>query len=165
MYRRFADKDALLRAAFLHVLRQSKQANQETLQSLLLCDSLAATARALITLLFAQYRQHPQLLRALSRFVDADPDLEFVREARLLIRANLDVVVDVLLRHGGEIAHAAPEAVLRFAVLNAACSIEVFALDPNSLWHVAPAMSDVQLADSLVHAFVACLKTPPAAAL
>ncbi len=162
VYRRFADKDALLRAAFLHALKQSSQANQQQLETLLLGDSLAATSVKLIGLLFDQYRQHPHLLRALSRFIDTDSDQEFVREARALIRANVDLVVSVLLRHQDEIRHTPPEPALRFAVLNATCSIETFALDPHSLWHVEPSISDRELADRLVHGFVAYLRTPPA---
>ncbi|MES2102934.1 MAG: TetR/AcrR family transcriptional regulator [Pseudomonadota bacterium] len=162
VYRRFADKDALLRAAFLHTLRQSNQANGQQLETLLLGNSLAATTGKLIGLLFDQYRQHPHLLRALSRFIDTDSDQEFTREARAMIRANVDLVVKVLLKHQDEISHAPPEPALRFAMLNATCSIETFALDPHSLWHVEPSISDRELADRLAHSFVAYLRTPPA---
>jgi AcrR family transcriptional regulator len=163
VYRRFADKNALLRAAFLHALEQSNEANRGMLDTLMQGDSLAATVRKLITLLFDQYRQHPHFLRALSRFIDADSDQAFVQEARTILRANVDLVVGVLLKHRGEIAHASPEPALRFMVLNAGCSIETFALDPHSLWHVEPSISDAELADSLVHCFVAHLTTAASA--
>ena len=159
VYRRFADKDALLRAAFLHALRLSGEANGERLEKLLLRDSLDATARQLMAMLFEQYRRHPRLLRALSRFVDADSDKVFVHEARSLIRANVEAVVDVVLTHRNEIAHADPRGALQFAVLNAACSIEVFALDPNSVWHAGPAIADDELAERLCASFVAYLQT------
>lgn len=163
VYRRFDDKNALLRAAFLHVLKQTNQANHQLLETMLLGDCLAATARKLVILLFDQHRQHPRLLRALSRFIDADSDQAFVHEARTILRANVDLVVDVLLKHRSEIARTPPEPALRFIVLNVACSIETFALDPYSLWHVEPSISDAELADSLVHCFVAHLKTAASA--
>jgi hypothetical protein len=79
-----------------------------------------------------------------------------------MIRANVDLVVKVLLKHQDEISHTPPESALRFAVLNATCSIETFALDPHSLWHVEPSISDRELADRLAHGFVTYLRTPPA---
>jgi AcrR family transcriptional regulator len=154
VYRRFADKNALLRAAFLHALTQSNQANLQLLQAQLLGDSLAATARKLVNLLFDQYRQHPRFLRALSRFVDADSDQEFVRKVRVILGANVDLLVDVLLTHRSEIQQASPERAVRFAVLHATCSIEAFTLDPQSIWHVEPSISCEELTDRLVHSFV-----------
>lgn len=157
VYRRFVDKNALLRAAFLHALTQSNTSNRSLLEVQLLGDSLAASARKLVKLLFDQYQRHPHFLRALSRFIDADSDQEFVRQARAIIGANLTLVVDVLLAHRNEIRHALAEPALRFAVLNATCSIEVFALDRHAIWHVEPAISAAVLSDSLVHSFVAYL--------
>src|SRR5579859_4650526 len=88
IYRRFRDKDALLRAAFLHVLELSAQGNAQRLPKLLLRPTLEASARRLVALVLAQYRQHPQLLRALQRFVEADGDGPFAREARARMAAN-----------------------------------------------------------------------------
>ncbi len=163
VYRRFADKEALLRAAFLHVLKQSNQANHQQLESLILRDSLASTSKRLITMLFQQFQQHPHLLRALSHFIDADANSEFAHEARSMMSANVELIVEILLQHRGEIAHASPESALRFAVLNMTCSIETFTLDPRSLWHTEPSTSEAELAQSLVHGFIAYLTTPRAA--
>jgi AcrR family transcriptional regulator len=157
VYRRFVDKNALLRAAFLHALTQSNASNRGLLESRMLGASLATSARKLVTLLFDQYQRHPRFLRALSRFIDADSDQEFVREARAIIGANVDLLVDVLLAHRDEITHAPVEPALRFAVLNLACSIEVFVLDQHSIWHVEPAISAATLTDRLVYGFVAYL--------
>ena len=158
VYRRFIDKNALLRAAFLHALRQSNAGNHSQLAPLLLGDSLAASATRLASLLLSQYRQHPRFLRALSRFIDTDTDQTFVQEARTIIGANVTLLVDVLLAHRAEIGHALPEAALRFAVLNMTCSIEVYALDQHAIWHVEPAVSAEALVDNLVLGFVAYLK-------
>ncbi|WP_194270612.1 TetR/AcrR family transcriptional regulator [Glaciimonas soli] len=163
VYRRFADKEALLRAAFMHVLKQSNQANHQQLKTLILRDTLASTSKCLITLLFKQFQQHPHLFRALSHFIDADSNSEFANEARSIMSANVDVIVEILLMHRSEIAHGLPESALRFAVLNVTCSIETFTLDPRSLWHTEPSTSESELAESLVHSFVAYLTTSQAA--
>lgn len=154
VYRRFADKNALLRAAFLHALKESNASGAESLSSQLLGDTLAASVRKLVVMLFDQYQQHPHFLRALSQFIDADTDKLFVGEARAIIRANIDVIVDLLLQHRTEIKHAAPESALRFLVLNATCSIEAYSLDPNSMWHVEPCLSRADITEHLVHSFV-----------
>lgn len=164
VYRRFTDKNALLRAAFLHALVQSNEANQQLLQTHLTGSSLAASAGKLMTLLIDQYRQHPHFVRALSRFIEGDSDQEFVQQARALIGANVDLVVAALLAHQDEIAHAAPKQALRFAVLHATCSIEAYALDPQSIWHVEPAISPENFKAQLEHSFVAGLTAGPGCA-
>lgn len=160
VYRRFVDKNALLRAAFLHALAQSNQHNRDTMAAQVLGDTLAASAAKLVALLFAQYRQHPRFLRALSRFIDGDGDLEFIATARASIAANVDLLVEVLLAHRSEIAHELPERALRFAILNATCSIETYALDPSSIWRVEPCVTAEELTDNLVHSFLAYLTKP-----
>lgn len=163
IYRRYADKDALLRAAFLNVLQRSNDANREQLTELIVRDTLAASARRLITIQFEQYQRYPKLLLALTRFLDTDTDPAFVAEARRLIVSNLELSIGVLLAHRADIVHAAPEAALRFAVLNATSTIEIFAQYPQALWHMAPGIDAAQLADHLVHGFVSFLTTPPPA--
>jgi AcrR family transcriptional regulator len=161
VYRRFADKNALLRAAFLHALTQSNQDNRAQLSEMLLGPSLADTAARLVALMFEQYRRHPRFLRALSLFVDTDTDARFVGQARAILRANIDLVVEVLLVHSKDIAHPDPAAALRFLVLHIGCAIETFALEPHSMWHAAPALSAEELAGQLVHTFLAHLGTAP----
>jgi hypothetical protein len=112
---------------------------------------------------FEQYQRNPKLLLALTRFIDIDTDPAFIAVARRLVAANVELGIGVLMTHRAEIAHAAPEAALRFAVLNAASTIESHAQYPHALWHMTPGVSAVQLADYLVHGFVSFLTTPPAA--
>lgn len=157
VYRRFADKNALLRAAFLHALKESNASSSATLSSHLRDDTLTASVKKLIDMLFDQYQQHPHFLRALSQFIDVDTDKLFVREARAIIRANIDLIVDLLLQHRSEIRHVTPELALRFLVLNATCSIEAYSLDPNSMWHVEPCLSRADMTAQLVHGFVSHL--------
>jgi len=75
IYRRFADKDALVRATMLQALRASNAANEAVLARLLVRATLAASARRLMALLIEQYRSQPRLMRALLRFIDEKPML------------------------------------------------------------------------------------------
>jgi AcrR family transcriptional regulator len=159
IYRRFADKDALFRAAFLEVLRQSNEANPTHLRTTVLRETLAATAERLVAVLFDQYRSHPHLLRALSRFIDASQDQAFVQQARSLNAENVQNVVNVVLVHKAHITHSSPEQAVRFAVLNAFSSIEAIALEPGSVWHaVFPATTEEELQRELARSFVAYLQ-------
>ncbi|MFD2366420.1 TetR/AcrR family transcriptional regulator [Pseudoduganella sp. GCM10020061] len=154
VYRRFVDKEALIRAAFLHALSRSNQNNEALLAQHILGDHLADSVAKVIALMFQQYRSHPLFMRSLSRFIETDSDQEFVSKARAILGQNLDCLIRILLAHREEIRHAQPETALRFAVLQAACAVEVYALDDRSIWHLAPAFSEEELARSLTDSFV-----------
>ncbi len=158
VYRRYADKDDLLRAAFLHALKRSNQNNRRMLREILLKESLESTAAQLIQLIFEQYRHHPLLMRALVRYLDATADQAFVAEARAVMVANLDEVVEILMHHRNEIKRTPPGHALRFAVLNATSAIEAHAMVANSLWHAFPEFTDALLARDFTDSFVAYLR-------
>src|SRR5215471_15918497 len=99
VYRRYQDKDALIRAAFLHALEQSNADNRLHLKGALLRRTLQSTAAQLMKLLFEQYRRQPLLMRALSRYLDSTDDREFIRRVNSVMMANVDEVVAVLLQH------------------------------------------------------------------
>jgi AcrR family transcriptional regulator len=153
VYRRFVNKDALIRAALLSMLANSRSERLDVAAG----ETLPETARRLMTLLFRQYRQHPRLLRALSRFLDADGDAAFVAEARAMLACNLTLLAEPLLVHRDQIHHADPQAALRFALLQALTSIESIALEPFSLWHMTMDEADEELAKRFADAFVAYL--------
>jgi AcrR family transcriptional regulator len=163
VYRRYHDKDALIRAAFLHVLEQSNANNGLHLKSALLKQTLEATSVKLMKVLFEQYRQNPLLIRSLTRYLDSTDDRDFIRRVRSLMVANVEEVVAVLLHHRDEIVQTDPERALRFALLNAICSIEAYALDTNSLWHGFGGFSPDLLAAELAAGFVAYLSHAPGA--
>ncbi|MEO5625439.1 MAG: TetR/AcrR family transcriptional regulator [Dokdonella sp.] len=163
VYRRYHDKDALIRAAFLHVLEQSNANNRLHLKSALLKQTLESTAVKLMKVLFEQYRQHPLLIRSLTRYLDSTDDRDFVRRVRSVMVANVEEVVAVLLHHRDEIVQTDPERALRFALLNATCSIEAYALDANSIWHSFGGFSPDLLAAELAAGFVAYLSHAPGA--
>lgn len=160
IYRRFPDKDALLREAFLHMLRTSNTANREQLGAMLLRDTLEASAAQLMELLFAQYRRHPRLMRALMRFLEGEGTSEFANEVRLHIAENIEQVVEALQVFRGDVRHRFPRRAMQFAVLSAAGAIESFALEPVSLWQTVLPMTDRQFQVEQARAFVAYLRQP-----
>lgn len=160
VYRRFADKTALLRAAFLYVLERSNEANGQLMAHALQRPTLAESLRQLAALLMAQYRAHPQLLRALVRFMDCDSDQAFVQAAREKVQQNVEDIVEVLMQHRAEIRHSPKKAALQFMVVSMTCTIESFALDQQSLWHAGTAMPDEDMAARAAHAALAYLVTP-----
>lgn len=153
VYRRFVNKDALVRAALLAMLRDSRSEAFAVGAG----ETLPDAAQRLMTVLFRQYRQHPRLLRALARFMEADGDGAFVAEARAIVAGKLELLVDPLLVFADGIGHDDPRIALRFALLQALTSIEAIALEPYSLWHTAVAATDGELAQRFADAFVAYL--------
>jgi AcrR family transcriptional regulator len=160
IYRRFVDKDNLLRAAFLRVLGESNRNSEQRLQSLLLRHSLPETVTAILSTLMQQYRDHPRLLRALIRMLDIEQDSEFAVEAWRRLEANLSRMAEVLLAHRASIRHANPELAVRFAVLSATSAIELTALAEDSLWSVALPISDKKFLVELARQTVAYLVGP-----
>ncbi|RDS79564.1 TetR/AcrR family transcriptional regulator [Dyella monticola] len=158
IYRRFVDKDALLRAAFLEVLRQSNAMNQDTLAKAMQCQTLEETVARVISALFEQYRRHPRLLKALTRFMESDTDEVFGRNARLHIAENFNLIVDALLPFRAGIHHPLPRQALQFALLWAGSAMEAYALDSASLWHTVLPLSEKEFKAELTRGFVAYLR-------
>ncbi|HEY4146044.1 TetR/AcrR family transcriptional regulator [Pinirhizobacter sp.] len=149
IYRRFADKDALLRAAFLHILKRVNQSNRDHLPDLVVRDTLAGTVHGLVGALVAQYREHAAFLRALLHYFDTDTDTAFLEEARAIVRDNIRLVAATLLAHRAEIRHDDTECAACIAVLSATSTIESATLDPRQLWTDWPQMTDAQLIDEV----------------
>lgn len=161
VYRRFADKDDLLRSVFLWILHKGVHGNPESTREVLLRDTLTKTARRIVHFTFEQYRQYPGLTRALVRFLETDTDVRFVAEARGILSSNIEFVVDVLLEHRQEFASGIARKDVRFAVFNCGCSAYDYMLNPHSLWHDARSpFTEAELARVLTRNLIAFLATP-----
>jgi AcrR family transcriptional regulator len=164
VYRRFSDKDALIRAACLYVLQRSNEGNRTLLKAALLRPSLEETCGWFLGLLLLQYRSHPKLLQALAQFVAEDDDKAFTSEAHRLLSANIDEIASVFLTFQSEIDHAEPRRALRFAILNAITSIRAIVFEPKSLWYgLIPGPEDA-LVTELMRAFISYLRGGPCTA-
>lgn len=162
VYRRFQDKDALLRAATIDVLERSNAVNAAAVPPLLKGHTLEWVAGALARSLLAQYRRNPGLMRALIRFTESDADADFKARAMSLVAANAALIADVIVEHcRDEIAHPDPHRAVVFASLAIANIAETRALEDYSLWHTMLPMTDEELCLELKHVFLNYLTHAP----
>ncbi len=161
VYRRFADKDALLRAAFLHALQASYRNQREGMEKAIQRSTLAETAERAVATLLQQFRTQPKLMRGVAHFMNAKAKGDFAQETNKLMAAHLKLLAALLLRHRERIRHEDPERAAMFAVLTAASALEVMALEPHSMWTTGLPMSDKALVAEHARWMVAYLRRKP----
>jgi AcrR family transcriptional regulator len=161
IYRRFVDKDALIRAAFLRFLEASQIASRESLApERFAALSLGRTLRGLCRGLVRQYRAYPKLLKALDQFLDVQADAAFREQALSGIADNARLAVGLLLPFRDRIASDDPERAITFALLSATTVIEMQALHSAALWARMLPLDDEALAVEAARAMAAYLTSP-----
>ncbi|MGD0506322.1 MAG: helix-turn-helix domain-containing protein [Terriglobales bacterium] len=118
VYRRFPDKDALLREVCLRLLEVNYRQSKELLTAKR-CEnmSLKELSRFVIALTLKGHHFHRGLLRALLLFTLQHPDAAFVRKSEELEWRTFHDVAELLLTRRGEIRHPDPDSAVRFALL------------------------------------------------
>jgi AcrR family transcriptional regulator len=160
IYRRFKDKDALYRAAFLKLLEPSLEASRQNLRPELFARlSFEKAIEQIVAAIIRQYREHPGVLRALSRFGDRPAEKKFARRILKLIHTNFSNIAAVLLRYQSRIKHPDPLLAVSFALLSAVTVIEIQARKGYSLWNVALSLSDQQLKAEMTRMVLAFLRS------
>jgi len=142
VYRRFADKDALMREVGIRLLeenyRQTKALmEREDWQA----KSLVELSRHVIAITLKGHSLYRGLLRALFFFTQQHPNTAFVRKMEELEWKVFHDVSELLLLRRDEIHHPDPEAAVRFALLMvgvAANSILAVPRDPKEFAHLVP---------------------------
>lgn len=163
VYRRFRDRDALIRAALMHALEQSAAANQATLRLEAFTErTLEGVVGRLVALTLAQYRERPGLMRALTRFVETTTDDDFRARALAVVSRNFETLVDLLLAFRHDIPDPDPRRAITFALLTMATVIEVRALERVSMWHELLPVSDEEMQAAVARNVVAHLRAPRA---
>jgi AcrR family transcriptional regulator len=163
IYRRFTDKEALIRAAFLRLLERSQEANRaaltpERFAGMSLEEALHVVTRGLVR----QYRAHTSVLKALQQFLDNRSDAVFQERAVTLTAGNLQRLVEALLAHRGRIASPDPERAITFALLSAITVIEIHTLRAPALWRRMLDLDDAELAVEAARTMAAYLMSPDA---
>ena len=161
VYRRFADKDALIQAAFLRLMEQSQAVNAASLPpDRFKGASLDAALRALGRALVAQYQGRTGLLKALDQFLETEADAAFRTRAVDLIEANMRRLVEALLPFRDQIAADDPVRAITFALLSATTLIEAHKLHNPLLWRRMLPLGDEALGAEAARMMEACLALP-----
>lgn len=158
VYRRFEDKDALLRAAFLDMLEQAARTNREELTAEKLEGiSFLQALPAMMAAMYAQNRQTQAVRRALRQFLDQSADKAFQKQAANLIADSYRMLVDLLMVYRHEIRHPAPEKALRFAVMQAGTAFEAITLAGESVWERVLDMDEDAVVQEMLRSVAAYL--------
>jgi len=117
IYRRFTDKDGLLREVFERFFERAIKANDEALKpSRWLASSLETSVCALVSGMVAAYSQRPGLLRAVISYSERHPDAAFRRRAGELRERSVAGIEKIILLHAKEIKHPEPKKAVRIAL-------------------------------------------------
>ncbi len=135
VYRRFPDKDMLLREVYMRFFETTFAQNRVPLQIAgnIKDVSVEKLARSLIRGMAEGYRRRRGLLRALVRYARTHPDAEFRRRAQAINRGTLNVVGALLLSHREEIKHPNPEIAIEFGLLAVASILQNAVLEEDSV--------------------------------
>ncbi len=158
VYRRFEDKEAMIRVALLRFLESSQETNQaslasDPLQALTLDQALLALCRGLV----AQYRGRTGLLKALDQYLEVQADPAFRERAVSLIEANFRLIIGALIPFHDRIAAADRERSITFALLSAITLIEAQKLHNSPVWRRVLPLDDDALAAEAARGMVAYL--------
>jgi AcrR family transcriptional regulator len=157
VYRRFPDKDALMREVCIRVFEGNYKHTKELVAEERWKEkSLAEIAHAVVDLTLKGHRSHRGLLRALLFFIWQHPDAAFVRRCDEMEWKTFQDVADLLLTKRAEIRHPHPESAIRFAILMvgiAAQGVLVLPPNPKDLSRLLPD-TDVHLGRELPKMFL-----------
>ncbi|HYS53887.1 MAG TPA: TetR/AcrR family transcriptional regulator [Thermoanaerobaculia bacterium] len=155
VYRRFPDKDMLLRAVYERAFQNIAQQNVSKLQQVATIDlPLPALVRGMVKGIAEGYRRKRNLLRALTRYARTHHDPEFRELARKMNRATLFSVVALLLRHRDEIRHPNPEVAIEFGLLAVSSVLHLLILEEEPSAGIRP---PDQFEEELTRMFLAYL--------
>ena len=135
VYRRFPDKDMLLREVYIRFFDTLLAQNRATLQ--VVADrkevTLEKLARGLIVGMAEGYRRRKGLLRALMHYARTHPDPEFRRSSQRLNRSTMNSVSALMLSHSDRIKHPNPEVAIEFGLLAIASVLQNVVLEEESI--------------------------------
>ena len=126
VYRRFPDKDAILRSVYARFFQGIAEKNGRSLSSGRYDGaSLAEVARAVVSGIAEGYRRRGPLLRALLSYARAHPSPEFRQRAAEHNTRTFLVLQGLFDAHRSEITHPQPEIAVPFAISAAASLLQM----------------------------------------
>ena len=134
VYRRFPDKDAVLRSIYERFFDRSTAANREALSEDRWTDvPLELMLRRLVDGMVRGYRFHAPLLAALLRYVDSHPDADFRKHAEGMRADVFAGLSRLLLSRRDEITHADPERAVEFLFVTLGLTLKGYLLQGDRL--------------------------------
>ena len=139
VYRRFKNKDALIRGVYERFLWRVGEQNSIMLATLNRMEiSLPNLLRGMIRGSIESHRRKRNLLRALFQFARTHEDPTMKREAAKMNRASTAAITALMLTHRDKIGHPEPETAIEFAVLTLASVIRGIVIDEDTHGLTAP---------------------------
>jgi AcrR family transcriptional regulator len=125
VYRRFADKDALLREVCLRLVEQNGQAQDAWLNPERWRKStLGEICRSIVAMILKTHAENHRLILSLGLFATQDTEPGFVKKIHRLQQRSLRHLAQLLLTRRVEIRHADPEAAVYFALLSLLMTVQ-----------------------------------------
>jgi AcrR family transcriptional regulator len=159
VYRRFRDKDALMRAVFRRFNERSSSATDvafdpETVRPIGLVQFSRNTIKGMVR----GFRANAAISRAAVQYAERHPQLDFIRNARASEAKSFGRMVETFLMWRDEIRHPDPEFAIRFAFLVVACLLrELIIFDRMKMFSAVVAVDDAVLERELPRVFLRCL--------
>jgi AcrR family transcriptional regulator len=158
VYRRFEDKDALFRAAFLGLIEHSVEVNKKNLSPGTFAGmTLETVIGALVKAMVRQFRTQPGLLGALEHFLQHHPDMDFRERALTMIAGNYERIAAILLIFRDQFPHANADRAALFAIISAVTVIQARTLENDSVWEKVAPLDDKALEAEVMDLMVAYL--------
>lgn len=157
VYRRFADKNALMERVILGILEsQFKQLQRMLTVEIADAETLAALVQSLVHAMLVSHRQNATLIGAMRQFVRGSDHLAFKRKATELENRSLEHLVKVLMMKRKRIRHPDPEPALRLAFLALSNTLVVLCRDDggSERWAQILPADDAWLERELVRMFL-----------
>jgi AcrR family transcriptional regulator len=141
VYRRFPNKDALMRAVILQTLAALDASTASALTSELAERlSLQAFAEIMVRQSLAAQRRNAKMLRAMHQFILSHPNVGFKKKAAELNARSIQRVADFLLLKRSEMNHPDPRKAAPFALM-----LVGFALQEIVVFDALPGVQDPRL--------------------
>lgn len=145
IYRRFPDKQTLLRETVLRVLRENARQSASLMASPTWQQApLAALVRKIVTTTLRGHAGHRELLRAMMLFSLDHADAAFRRESAELQDVVFRTVTNVLLARRSEIGHPDPDSAVPFALLMVGVAAKGVLTMPRDARQLARLVPDVE---------------------
>jgi AcrR family transcriptional regulator len=163
VYRRFRDKDALMRAVFRRFAERSRagveaQFDRGDVRKI----GLLPFSRSVIQGMVKGFRANAALSRAAVQYAERHPNADFVRSTSDSEAETFQQMVETFLMWRDEIPHPDPEQAIRFGFLIVSCVLkDLILFDRMKVMSRVVPVDDARLMKELPDVFLRCLGVAP----